>query len=144
MFRERTYRSNFVVVSLAVTVVLLVMLPFMPGGLGYLVRLPGYLPGVLEIIAGVWVFFYFVCRLCTMAVGPLGVRGYNGIGMYYDVPWSAMQSVSAIWPYILVRHGKWGSAVCIPLFLTDQKGFRDYVLQHAPEGNPLRKYLQNG
>lgn len=141
MFRERAFRSSPLVLALFLTTVELVAIPFVasPAVLG----LPVFWAGLAALLAGIWTFSLVVCRLFPLYVGPDGLRSYNGVGIHYDVPWAAMRSVGKAPGYLLVRHGRWGSALCVPVFLSDQAGFAEYVRAHAPEDNPLRRALEH-
>src|SRR5262245_46698706 len=79
-------------------------------------------------------------------VDPNGIGGRNNWLVYHRLDWSEIESVE---PWLLPGYqylqvngvGKrW--AFWLPLFLTDMPGLRSAVVQYAPPGNPLRRYLE--
>ncbi len=86
-------------------------------------------------------FCVLVRRLFVVQVGVNGVRSTAGIGRYHDVRWDAMRSVRTVTGFLWIPYGKPGAALMFPLFLDRSAEFRNYVLAHAPAGNPLRAYL---
>lgn len=81
--------------------------------------------------------------LWPVYVGPEGVRAPDGVGRYQEAPWATMRTVTT-WPgFLIVRHGGFGTGLCVPLFLDDAALFRSYILEHAPEDNPLRVYFES-
>lgn len=142
-FRERKFRFSVISLGAVSTAVVVILSEVFSPRSVRLFSLPEYAVGYVSILAGMWFFFFVLRHLYPTYAGPDGLRSYDGIGRYIDVPWNDIQKVSAIVGYLWIRHGKLGRALCVPKFLEDWNGFRGYVLDHAPEGNPLRSYLAN-
>lgn len=79
-------------------------------------------------------------------IGPGGVGGRNNWHVYRWLDWSEIESVEPWlipgYRYLQVNGGGRRWAFWLPLFLTDMPGFRSAVARYAPEGNPLRRYLE--
>ena len=93
--------------------------------------------GVVAVI-----LFCVVYRVIyAVHVGPDGISTLDGFGRRHDVRWDAMRRTGSFLGFLHVPHREAGTAIWIPLFLDDAVEFREYVIAHAPEGNPLRTYL---
>ena len=140
VFRERKFSFSLPVLAAFFFAGVSLTLYVMERGL----RLPGLVspPAVLLTLAIVSILFSAALRaLFPVYAGPQGLRATDGVGRYQEVLWDDMRTVSN-WPgFIHVAHGRLFAALMLPLFLEDSAGFREYVLTHAPEGNPLRAYL---
>lgn len=141
MFRERTYRFSWGVLAAFMLVAVLLGVRVLVGvrNLNGLGRYNGTVDtgGVVALVLMCLALRY----LCVVHVGPDGLRTTDGVGRYHDVRWEAMRRVRNVLGFLWVPHGKPGSALCFPIFLDDAAGFREYVLAHAPEDNPLRIYF---
>ena len=141
MFRERTFRFNGVILATFMSVAALLGMRVLVG-VRNLDGLGPYNPRLDTILVAVLVACCFALRfLFVVQVGPDGLRTTDGVGRYHEVPWDAMRRVRNILGFLWVPHGTLGSALCFPIFLDHSAAFRDYVVAHAPEGNPLRAYL---
>ena len=141
VFRERTDRLN-----LWVLLPIMVAAVFLGVRILLLVRDPKLLvisANPLDAAATVAILLFCVAYrwLYAVHVGPDGVSTLDGFGRRHDVRWDAMRRAIPFLGFLLVPHGKTGTALWVPLFLDDAAGFRESVIAHAPEGNPIRVYL---
>lgn len=74
-----------------------------------------------------------------------GVRGFNFWGAYTMVPWEGMTRATRInlvgLPCVRVTFQGGRLPLWIPLFLSEQAEFNRAVVEFAPQGNPLREFL---
>lgn len=85
---------------------------------------------------------YFKVRVYTY-----GLKGHDSVGRGCEIKWAEIETVP---PFVLrpglkfLRvSGAAGSRVLwLPLFLTHFDLFKELVVQHAPQGNPLASYLR--
>ena len=143
MFRERKFRFNLWTLMPVFTVGVAVgieVLLLMGHRNAHLWRYPLAMVGTL---AASGLFCGIIWTLFPVHAGTEGLRGTDGVGRFHDVRWNEMTKVSSLFGFYWVRHGKLGKSLCFPKFLEEKRGFRDYVLQHAPEDNPLREYLRD-
>ncbi|MCE9558827.1 MAG: hypothetical protein K8R88_07725 [Armatimonadetes bacterium] len=101
------------------------------------------------LIGTVLLLFVLVCSFaCWRATLPVianawGLRIYTMLGRSYDISWEEMAEIELVKSYIFATSSNRPNlALCIPLFLSDQQGFYDYVRQHAPADNPLRLWIE--
>lgn len=142
MFRERKFRFNVWALGIVFTTLLVgtTLLLNPPDRWLWVVRRDAL--HLISLAALIWLFCGVLWALFPVFAGPDGLRATDGLGRFHDVPWDDITRVTSVSDFYWIRHGKWGKALCFPKFLEDKKGFREYVVQHAPEGNPLREYLQ--
>ncbi|RYG47777.1 hypothetical protein EON79_06410 [bacterium] len=143
MFRERTYRIDLVLYGLASTILCVLILEGLRVGAG-MEELPHVWESrliALIILVGTWGMCAIVRAVLPVFTGPDGIRAPDGLGRFHDVRWEEITKVSSIVGFLWVRHGKWGKALCFPMFLNDWSGFRGEVMRYASEDNPLRNYL---
>jgi hypothetical protein len=85
-------------------------------------------------------------RTSRWDVDPNGIGGRNNWHIYHYLEWSEIDSVEPWlipgYPYLQVNGGGRRWAFWLPLFFTDMAGFRAAIIHHAPEVNPLRRYLE--
>ena len=79
-------------------------------------------------------------------VDPYGIGGRNNYLVYHRLNWSEIESIEPWlipgYRYLQVNGVGKRWAFWLPLFLTDMPGFRSTMMQYAPSGNPLRRYLE--
>jgi hypothetical protein len=79
-------------------------------------------------------------------VDPSGIGGRNNMLVYSHLNWAEIESVEPWlipgYRYVQVNGVDKRRAFWLPLFLTDMPGFRSTMMQYAPSGNPLRRYLE--
>ncbi|RYG35815.1 hypothetical protein EON81_11625 [bacterium] len=141
MFRERTYRMNVVLLGLAMTVGCVVVFEVLRMWLEELPHVWESRSIATFLIVGLWIMGAAMWAMFPTFTGRDGLRGTDGIGRFHEVRWEDIQKVSSISGFLWIRHGKPGKALCLPMFLNDWRGFRDDILLHAPEDNPLRAYV---
>lgn len=142
VFRERTFRFNLVVV--AAVMALACWLGVRLGTRSF-VRPSLFFsswPTDLGMLVATVVLCAVLRWLFVVQVGPDGLRTTDGVGRYHEVRWDAMRRVTNVTGFLWIPHGKLGKALMFPLFLERSAEFRDYVMAHAPAGNPLRTYLE--
>lgn len=76
-------------------------------------------------------------KIWPVHAGPHGLRTYDGIGIYSDLPWDEVAAVTAAAGYYWIRTQS-GRTLCVPTYLEQMTEFKAYVHRHAPEDNPLR------
>lgn len=111
-------------------------------------------PGsVLVVILGFMGFALVLLVLVSSAVwvsrwhiDPQGIGGRNNWLIYHRLDWAEIDSVEPWlipgYPYLQVNGLGRYRTFWLPLFLTDMPGLRAAVIQYAPPGNPLRRYLE--
>jgi hypothetical protein len=92
--------------------------------------------------AGTFLFVLLLQRYYVVDLFSDGIRSFDGIGIYHNIPWERMRSAYRLplgpgLVYIGVRTGE-GFAILVPAFLIEREDFRRNLLRLAPEGNPLR------
>ncbi len=79
-------------------------------------------------------------------VDPNGIGGRNNWLGYHRLDWAEIESVEPWlipgYQYVQVNGVGKRWAFWLPLFLTDMPGLRAAVARYAPQGNPLRRYLE--
>jgi hypothetical protein len=79
-------------------------------------------------------------------VDPDGIGGRNNMLVYHRLNWSEIESVEPWlipgYRYLQVNGAGKRWAFWLPLFLTDMPGLRSAIARYAPQGNPLRRYLE--
>jgi hypothetical protein len=84
----------------------------------------------------------FIWAIFVVRVTDQGIRTTDGIGRFHSVRWENMQSVRNICGFYHVKHGKTGTALMFPVFLTNSREFRADVIARTPPENALRQFLQ--
>jgi hypothetical protein len=87
-----------------------------------------------------------VSKYFPIHISEWGLRARNLFGMAREVAWEDIESVDHIRWLIFTRYVRLSTAgkrhiIWLPLFLKDMPGFAASVRELAPEGNPLRSYL---
>lgn len=82
-----------------------------------------------------------------VGIGPKGLHAYDFWGYYRTVEWEQMQgchvrSILPGMPYLIIESSGEGAVLTVPRFLENFPLFRELVLQYAPPGNPLSRYLE--
>jgi hypothetical protein len=87
----------------------------------------------------------FYALTCPVLVRRDGICGYNFWGSYSMVLWDDFIDIKSInclgFSYLKASFEGSTAPLWIPLFLTEKNKFAAAVIEHAPEGNPLRGAL---
>src|SRR5687767_4081894 len=79
----------------------------------------------LVAFAGTAFVFWAACRFFPVHVFDWGIRGYDAMGKYSDVPWDSMETASRIRffgvPYVVVGSRNPAVQMWLPLYFSDQK-----------------------
>lgn len=86
------------------------------------------------------VTFVLARKFWPVYAGPDGLRTYDGMGINSDLPWNEILSANPALGYYWIRSAS-GKTLCVPTYLEDMEGFKNYVRHHAPVDNPLRESL---
>jgi hypothetical protein len=137
MENVRSYRTSFLKIGVAFSI--------LPVGLSLYAILVYRSPPPAWITMGFGGFLAVIglaCLVFPVRVSDTGIHSYDSFGRYQRVRYTNIQSVGYILGYIVVRHGKPGSELTIPRFLSNFDGFKRDVIAHAPADNPLRSFLE--
>lgn len=141
MFREHRYRINPWPLGIVLTIFGMLSMQFLIVGISDVSSMESYVPDFAPVVGAMWLLTGFAWKFFPVFTGPDGLRATDGIGRYQNVRWEEIQKVSTFLGFLWIRHGKWGKALCLPIFLRDWPAFQKDVLLHAPDENPLRNYL---
>lgn len=82
-----------------------------------------------------------IAALYPVRVGARGIHSFNFWGVPGSMEWNDMASVKqatyASLPWLVVQSRRTKNALWLPLFFTDNDGFRRAIAQFAPPDSPL-------
>ncbi len=137
MFRERRFYSNVTTLLFVVIGFSLVAVTF-----GVIARSADAIAGGIGLAAFLSLVTLGARWLWPVYAGSDGLRTYDGIGVFRDLPWADIKDVSRTLGYYWIKTHS-GKTLTVPTYLEDQAGFHRYVLVNAPADNPLRKAIQS-
>ena len=79
-------------------------------------------------------------KVWPVHAGPGGLKTYDALGIYSEVPWAEILSANSAFGYYWITTSK-GKHLCVPTYLEAKEDFKAYVHRHAPVDNPLRVAL---
>lgn len=142
MFRERTFRVDFVAVSLITMLTILVLSPLTVRPSAAALRYPPFWIGTAALFGWVWLTMWAACWFFTTSVGPDGVRSYNAFGWYANVRWADMGRVRRVPAFVIVHHPGRSGTIWVPSAFVDLAGIAAALREFAPEDNPLRQAFE--
>lgn len=86
------------------------------------------------------IMFLGARKVWPVHAGPNGLKTYDGLGIYSDLPWTHILSATSACGYYWIRTTT-GKTLCVPTYLEEMAEFKAYVHRHAPIDNPLREAM---